>query len=174
VSLVNSSGAATGVSVSVHADGGGGGFHNTSPNTSISQSYDWTASGTPISVSLTGLTPGGEYQLDTYSITDPCCGTTRPGTVAMAAANGGASEIVTADPSLSTWVLGSNYGFFDLKADGSGDINFSVTRINGEADLNGFQLQAVPEPTSLAALLGAAAIGLVAARRSRRRKKFNA
>jgi hypothetical protein len=176
VSLFDTSGNATGVSATIVANNGGG-TSNTSPNTSITHSYDWTLSASnPITVTLTGLTPGAYYDLYAISVSDSG-GAARPGLVAAAAANGGASEAVAGNFTLSTWVSGQNYTSFYVEADKTGTVVFTDTltsMTDMETDLNGFQLLTVtPEPGSLVALLGAGAIGLLAARRSRRRKKSN-
>ncbi len=169
-SLFDSNGHSTGVSMSVVATGNVGGLGNVSPNTTLSSEYDYTLSDvTPITVSLTGLIPNEAYDLYAYSITDPCCGpqpgsaATRPGLISAALANGGASAPVTANPTLDTWVAGQNYVLLPVVADSSGDLTFTAARlnVNTEADLNGFQLIAVPEPSAWIALLGVAGMGLI-------------
>ena len=71
----------------------------------------------------------------------------------------------------TSFVLGQNYVEFMNLAVGSGaQINFSITGANGntntEADFNGLQLQAVPEPSGCAlALLGMLSLAIVFRRR---------
>jgi hypothetical protein len=171
--LVDTSGHNTGESVTIVADNGGGGFANTSPNTSITQSYDWVHNGpnTAITVTLTGLTANSPYDLYFYNVTDPCCSDGRPGTVTASAANGGASAFVASNTTDSSWVAGQNYVELPVFADATGTLVFSEAEIGGgETDMNGFQLQSVPEPGSLAAMLGSGAVGLLAYGARRRRK----
>ncbi len=159
--LINSAGAPTAVAVSISANGGGGGFTNVSPNTSITQSYDWST-GNPIQVSLSGLTPNTPYSLYVYGVPDPCCNDTRPGSFAVAAGNGGATATVTGDTTLLTWVPGANYAVMSAHSNGAGQLSFTDNQINGETDLNGFQLQVyTPEPASWC-LMGLASLGLLA------------
>ena len=70
---------------------------------------------------------------------------------------------MTANPTLDTWVAGQNYVLLPVVADSSGDLTFTAARlnVNTEADLNGFQLIAVPEPSAWIALLGVAGMGLI-------------
>ena len=80
------------------------------------------------------------------------------------------TESTTQETSVNTsdtaFILGQNYvEFVDLQVGAGGQVDFSIAGLSGsEADFNGLQLQAVPEPTTLA-LAGLGIAGFVAARR---------
>ena len=159
--LIDTTGANTGASVTITANGGGAGFLNTSPNTSISQSYDWST-GNPIQISLSGLTPNTPYSLYVYGVPDPNADLQRPGSFAVAAGNGGATATVTGDTTLLSWVPGVNYAELTVHTNALGQLSFTDNQINGETDLNGFQLRNnTPEPASWC-LMGLASLGLLA------------
>jgi hypothetical protein len=144
-----------------------------------------------LQLQLTGLTPGGQYQLAVYSFDQ-----SSPNTTAWSALpllNPGIGEtdptsgmfVQPADEQIISWNSswsrsasgGTNLGtqapaVFSMTADGNGDLTvygWGGTGISGSPNasssyLDGFQLAAVPEPTSLT-LLGVGAFGLLARRR---------
>jgi hypothetical protein len=157
----------TGIALTGSANGISGTYAHTVPNPTITTDYAYTVSNTPISMSLSGLTANGNYQLYLYSVTDNCCGGLRPASFSVDPSNGGQTGTVTAVTNLTTWASGQNYIEFDVHANGSGVLSFQVAQTRGEADINGFQLQS-PEPSSFI-LCGLGAVGLLVAARRRRK-----
>jgi hypothetical protein len=179
--LSNTSNQSTGVSLSYSGAGGDGGpFFSpiSSPNPNLTSTFaDSYTGNTPnnvISLSLSGLSPLGTYNLYVYDVADYRVGTSRPGIVSIGATNGGASVSFDGNGNLSTWVSGSNYVLLSFTASASGALSFSISPSGGnhEVDLNGFQLislSSVPEPSSVV-LLGSGAIVLLGYVQVRRRR----
>jgi PEP-CTERM motif len=167
ISLDNTSGQSSGVLLSYAGAGGDGGpFYSPipSPNPNLTSTYADSFTGSNpnnvISLSLSGLTLQGKYELYVYDVADYHVGTSRPGVVTLATANGGTSANFNGNGNLSTWVQGSNYILLTAEASGSGVLSFTISPTGGnhEVDLNGFQLvSSVPEPSSIV-LLGLAGV----------------
>lgn len=109
-------------------------------------------------VSLSGLTPNGAYRVILYSASN----NTSRDTVFNV--NGSTRTVVTPD---TNFVNGDGYGDFTTMADNIGNLSFTfASGQNGEGDLNGLQIQSIPEPTTFA-LMG---LGLAIMRRKSTRK----
>ena len=156
VALNNVAGTSSGVSLTWSGAGGvfqhDGGFSNptVTPWASLMTSYLYsTASST---LALTGLNASLTYDL--YLYIQPTWG--GDGRTAAFTATGlvttGPVTTLGAIPSLNTFVLGTNYvKFSGLAPTAGGNLTITYTTPN-EADLNGFQLQSVPEPGTWALL----------------------
>jgi len=152
--LVDTSQAATGISLTFAADGAytansaNTAFTNT-PYANLEQGILYT-SGSGIKLTLTGLSAGQQYSLYFYTQGDNNSAG-RSSTVDV----NGLSEVST-QTNASTFIQGNNYLVFSGAADSLGDLSIGVSNRVGEADVNGFQLAPVivPEPASFA-LVGA-------------------
>jgi MYXO-CTERM domain-containing protein len=174
LSLVTSSGAASGVTLScsgqqgfVDATGSGAVFQGT-PYQALMD--DLLVAFQTATVSFSGLTPGGTYRLILYSAS----GDTNQDT--LFTVNGLSPDVGRS--SSTTLQKGQNYADFTTTADGSGTLSFTFQPgpvENLEGDLNGIQLQSVasttatPEPASLT-LAGIGAVGLAGYGWRRRRR----
>ena len=69
-----------------------------------------------------------------------------------------------------SFVLGDNYVYLTAVADGAGDVTLLGHDLNGEANINGVQVMAVPEPSELVLLMAGGMIiaGLVVRRKRAR------
>ena len=115
------------------------------------------------SVTLTGLSPLGLYQLVTYNASDE---NEVGGRISSFTVNG-VTQTSTYDGVTTTLVQGVDYLSWNAQADATGTlvINFGNKAL-GESDLNGLQIQLVPEPATFA-LVGAAMTLLLVGRRQR-------
>ena len=116
-------------------------------------------------ITLTGLPANTSYQLVLYNSSDQNVGTGRTSTFTV----NGVTQTSVWDGTTSTLVAGVTYvDYASAMTDGTGTlvINYGVAGGTGalETDLNGFQLQQVPEPASLA-MLGVAGMMFVGWRR---------
>jgi len=168
-SLIDTTGAASGVSVRFSAQGTYGvdpsasGFYGTS-YAALMQSFPYTR-GT-ISITLQGIAPGQAFGLYIYRQSDQNSGG-YGGTVTV----NGASQTALQNTD-STFVNNSNYLLFDGTADASGtiSINDAVALGRSQTVVNGIQLlssaQAVAERMALPLFgIGVAALGLLRRRR---------
>jgi hypothetical protein len=138
-----------------------------------------------IELTLTGLTPSTSYEVAAYSYdssgshsmnwtaTAPTANLTNSGHIGY---NPDPTDIFTAplDEQTITWTAGTTPApaVFTLTSDPTGTINLygyggngvTATQAADTSYLDGFQIAAVPEPTSLT-LIGASAFGLLARRR---------
>ncbi len=185
VALHDSSGAATGVSLSYYTPGSGA--HFSSPFTgsaydALMTSYlfgDTEIAGSstgPGVLTFSGLAPSKSYHLILYSVADTPGRGTR-----FTASDGQRSEVVR-QAGETSFVEGANYADWTLTASRFGQITVVMSRVEDslklgafpEANLNGMQLMevsaaAVPEPASALLLLGGMfALGCRAAARQRK------
>jgi hypothetical protein len=114
-------------------------------------------------VTLNGLAPNQAYQLITYNGSDQNEAGARPSLFTV----NGVTQTSTYDGVQSTLINGVDYLVFNAMSDGTGTlvINYGVSGAF-ETDFNGFQLQAVPEPGTLA-LLASGAVLLLGVQRRR-------
>jgi hypothetical protein len=174
--LVNSAGAATGVSLSLSAPSGTYGAN--SVNWNNYSTFSWATLGneqtltggpfTPYSalyshtlvansaagngnVTLTGLAANQAYNLVLYSASDLNVGAGRTGTFTV---NGVTQTTLWTASGATTLILGVDYTeYVSTLSSGTGTLTINFGNLGGsESDLNGFQLQAVPEPGTLALL----------------------
>ena len=170
-SLLDTSGAASGVSLSFSAalvyesDPGYTQFTGT-PWANLMQGYLVDFSNSPgIDLKFTGLVAGQQYGFWIYTQGDNNSGSRQ----ISLTANGG-STLVATQADDSTFVLGSNYTYLTSFADSNGVVDIIAHDLNGEANINGVQLMAVPESSSLALMLaGFMFFGGAALRKSRAR-----
>ena len=103
--------------------------------------------GNPASLTITGLSPFTVYNLYLYS---------QNGSedYASTSFNFGSVKTATNTESDTSFVAGANYVEFTLVANGSGDISGTYYLAEGGSieGINGFQIQSVPEPASLATM----------------------
>ena len=148
--LVDTSQAATGISLTFAADGAyttsptGTAFTGT-PYNNLEQGILYT-SGSGIKMTLMGLSAGQQYSLYFYTQGD----NNSSGRSSIVNVNGLSN--VSTQTNASTFIQGNNYLVFSGAADSLGDISIGVSNRVGEADVNGFQLAPVivPEPASFA------------------------
>lgn len=126
------------------------------------EAYAFSTSNDPVNMKLSGLAPGTVWELYIMSHGD---GAAQFGTFDL-----GGDVRATANQDVrpeTAWGENINYvRFSSVVADASGEINWTMSKLNGSSHmaLNGLQLVAVPEPTALGLLAGAA-IGIVISRR---------
>lgn len=164
IALEDSTGAATGVTISYTADcclftnSGANGY---GPGQGLATGYIARAG----TVTLSGLAASQAYTLYTYDQRDIQSSST------IVTVNG-VVQTTVAGPS-SSYVLGKNYLVFNTSSNTSGVISISFARAADEGDFNGLQLTtgttATPEPATTG-LLGAGMLGLLIQFRKRREK----
>jgi hypothetical protein len=153
-----------------------GGVSNTAPDLLFDYLYESNRNiganldvPSPVTFSISGLTPGGEYDLYLYAINGGAA------LINTAFTIGATTQYVTYDSQPfnnggpSGFVAGQNYTLFsDLAANGLGVISgsFSSADQDNYGVLNGFQIvQLVPEPGSIMLFAGAGILGLCRRRR---------
>lgn len=119
---------------------------------------------------LTGLAVGQAYDLYLYSQGDS---PNQGATFSLGAGTANQSSLSSTGTNFTTFSEGANYVVFrNLQANGSGQV--TITLATNPATtfgaLNGLQLTAIPEPSTYAALAGAAALGLAVWHRRRSRR----
>jgi hypothetical protein len=118
-----------------------------------------------IALSFTGLTAGQEYSFWVYTQGDD---NSRGRSISLSA-NGGAAAIAT-QTNTGSFVLGDNYVYLTAVADRNGDVEIFGHDLVGEANINGVQLTAVPEPSEIVLLMaGGLLLAGAAVRRNRAR-----
>jgi hypothetical protein len=169
-SLLDTTGGATGVSLSFTADT----FWESAttytrftgtPVANLMQGYlvGYTGS-TGIDLAFSGLAAGHEYGFWVYTQGDD----NSPNRSISIVANGGTPAVSTQSNG-SSFSLGDNYLYFTTVADANGSIDITGKSLVGEANINGIQLTAVPEPSEMALLTaGLAFLAGAALRKSRR------
>lgn len=168
IALSGSDGTSSGVTISFSGQdgfydvgdcgiGNGCGVFSFSQYKSLMDDYVYT-SGT-VTVSISGLVFDGAYRVILYSASN------HTGRDTVFNVNGSTKTVVTPD---TNFVDGDGYADFTTQADNSGNLSFTFTHgQNGEGNLNGIQIQSIPEPTTFA-LMG---LGLAVMRRKPMRRK---
>jgi len=166
IALNYANGSASGVTMVVNAggsyDANEPGWGNSSAFTTAGSLYsnlmeDEIYSTAAATVALSGLTANQVYNLIIYSSGDQNLGAGDTSKVGTWTVNGN-TQTTTWNGTTSTLINGQTYVVFAAQADGSGNlvINYggtpTATGVNPETDFNGFQLQVVPEPSTLALL----------------------
>jgi PEP-CTERM motif len=176
-------GSSSGATLSI-SDASGGSYNANEPNWGNTSAF--TTAGSPYSnlmqdeiystpaatVTLSGLAASQNYELIVYSAGDSNLGgdTVKIGTFTV----NGVTQTTSWNGTTSTLINGTTYDIFSATSDGSGNlvINFGGTPaaagVNTETDFNGFQLIAVPEPSTWA-MLAIGGVMLLGYRRSFRR-----
>jgi hypothetical protein len=117
--------------------------------------------GNDITIALAGLTAGQQYGFWVYTQGDDNAAGRSIGFTANGAAVANATQT-----NIGTFVEGNNYVYFTAFANADGQIDLAAADLNGEANINGFQMTAVPESSSLAFMAaGLIAIGALSMRR---------
>lgn len=163
LSLVDTAGAASGVTLSFTAEGG----WNEDPKpfaSDLLRDYisDYEADTAATSgFSFAGLTPNSPFNLVVY------VNAHNAGSRRISITVDGNTQLSNVNTTPSSFVLNDNYMLFsNVMSNGSGVLSGTFTGIGGEGSIHGMQL-AIPEPSTYAAIAGALALGLVAWRRRR-------
>jgi PEP-CTERM motif len=157
--LVDSTGAATGISLSFASTNQRG--YNTGSANNLLVDYLYNEGNSTSTVNLTGLTPNSAFSLYLYGNGD---NNIQSSTFTLNAFNGGATGRTFGSDRSN---INNTFVKLDGTANGSGNVSFTWTAAPSTSafgPFNGFQLQTVPEPS--AALLGG--LGLLALLRRRR------
>ena len=168
-SLVDTTNTASGVSLSFAASNFWGADPSYfqfagQPDANLMQGYLVGYAGQPdIALSFSGLAAGQEYGFWVYTQGDD---NSRGRSISLSA-NGGAAAIAT-QTNTGSFLLGDNYVYLTAVADHNGDVEIFGHDLVGEANINGVQLTAVPEPSEMALLLAG---GLLLAGATVRRRR---
>ena len=119
---------------------------------------------TPIDLKFSGLAAGQTYGFWIYTQGD----NNSAGRSISLSANGGDAAIAT-QTNANQFTLGDNYVYIVTHADAYGTVDIVGRDLNGEANINGVQLMAIPEPTSLALMAAGLLFAAGAAARKRSR-----
>ena len=170
-SLVDVAGGASGVKLSFSASN----FWEADPSyfhfagqadANLMQGYLVGYAGQPdITLNFTGLVAGHAYGFWVYTQGDD---NSRGRSISLSA-NGGAAAIAT-QSNTGSFVLGDNVAYLTAVADHDGDVEIFGHDLVGEANINGVQLMAVPEPSEIVLLMaGGLLLAGAAVRRNRAR-----
>ena len=169
--LLDTSGAASGVSLSFSAYGAyeadpGYTQFTGKADANLMQGYLYAFTDTPaIDLAFSGLTAGQEYGFWIYTQGD----NNSHGRSISLTANGGSAQVAT-QSNASSFSLGDNYVYLVSTANASGVVDIVGQDLNGEANINGVQVMAVPEPSSVFLMMaGFTFLAGAAMRRSRAR-----
>jgi hypothetical protein len=127
--------------------------------TNLMREYLVSSSGAQ-TVTISGLSPNNPYNLALYGAGD---NSPRDTTFSVSGVAGTQSTVFPGTPHAAL-TLGEDYVLYnDVLASNNGQIVITYNNGpgNGEADFNGLQIQSVPEPSALAALLGMGGVGLI-------------
>lgn len=116
-----------------------------------------------IDLTFAGLAAGQQYGFYVYTQGDD---NSKNRSIGISA-NGGA-QVSSTQSNIGTFAEGDNYLYVVATANSNGVVDLKGQYLNGEADINGVQLLAVPEPSSAMLLLaGFVFLGGAAVRKSR-------
>jgi hypothetical protein len=152
--LFDTTGAASGVSLSFSSYGAyesdpGYTQFTGSPYANLMQGYLYAYSDTGgIALTFSGLQAGHEYGFWVYTQGDD----NSAGRSISLTANGGATQVAT-QTNATGFVIGDNYSYLVSTANAYGVVDIRAADLHGEANINGVQLMAVPEPSSLVLLM---------------------
>lgn len=155
----------TGLSISVSGSNGIGTGGSAPFADLLLFDYLFVTSPSPVSFTISGLTAGQSYQFYFYSQAGGSGATNRAAIFTL----NGASQSLTGNLA-GAFVQGTNFVLFQATPGGtslSGTFARDIANGSGEAEFNGLQIVAVPEPSTFALL--ACALGLAGALRFRRR-----
>jgi hypothetical protein len=118
-----------------------------------------------LALTFGGLAAGQEYGFYIYTQGDD---NSKNRSIGISA-NGGA-QVSSTQSNIGTFVEGDNYLYVVATANSNGVVDLEGRYLSGEANINGVQLLAVPEPSSVVLLMaGLLFAGGAAVRRSRAR-----
>jgi PEP-CTERM motif len=127
------------------------GFYGT-PYSNLMNDYLVAYPNQPGQFTLSGLQPTQDYQLLVY--TDSAAdGTGRQTNVTVSGLTVTQLTNAPLNPMFNQFVQGSNYLAFNVKPTQAGLLTVDFSAAVGEGDITGFQLVAVPEPSTLALML---------------------
>jgi hypothetical protein len=171
VALNDPANAASGLSLTWTSNGGatvaeafvGNGFYSTSYR-NLMEGYIYKPTPGTAQITLSGLAPSTDYSLYLYSEGDSGSTGRRLGV----SVNGGATTTTSAAvASAGTFIEGQNYLKLNAASDVTGKLDIAYSFAVGEANINGFQVSAVPEPASTMLAMEALLGGLALWRRSK-------
>lgn len=148
--LYNAAGSATSVSITWTARGalnapdtdGSFGFYGT-PYANLMRGCLYNKSGETNTLTIAGLAASSEYAIYLYTQGDSACS----GRQLTATTDDGSFSSSAAVATASSFVLNQNYLLFTSTTDASGVLNISYHSLS-EADVNGLQIIAIPEPAT--------------------------
>ena len=114
----------------------------------LMQGYLYAPQAAPISLVFSGLTAGQAYGFWVYTQGDD---NSRGRSISLAA-NGGVAQVAT-QTNASSFSLGDNYVYLTATANAGGVVDIVGNELDGEANINGVQVMAVPEPSSMVLMM---------------------
>jgi len=115
------------------------------PYQSLMNDYLVAYESSDIELKLSGLATNQDYGFVIYTQGDD----NSVGRQISLTANGTTTVIAT-QTNTNSFTLGNNYVYFVTRADAQGDVDIIGHDLVGEANINGFQLMPVPEPSTAA------------------------